>query len=106
MCAFFPSDNFAGLHLTFSKAVFSLYIPTGSIPIFGVNIKYFHSLNPISVLGWFCCYQDLTKPMQTEATDKKWVSIGIKIPPETLYRHLPEIPFHKILQKVKGQIVG
>ena len=59
--------------MTFSKAVLSLYIPTDSIPIFRVNIIYFHSLNPTSVLGWFCCYQDLIRPMHSKAIDEKWL---------------------------------
>jgi hypothetical protein len=44
--------------------------------------------------------------MQTETIDKKWASKGIKIPQETLYRLLPEIPFYPLLQKAKGQIAG
>ena len=31
---------------------------------------------------------------------------GKEIPFKSLYRHLPEIPFHALLQKAKGQIVG
>jgi len=33
-------------------------------------------------------------------------SKGIEIPFKSLYGHLPEIPFHPLLQKAKGQIVG
>jgi len=33
-------------------------------------------------------------------------SKGIEIPLKSLYGHLPEIPFHPLLQKAKGQIVG
>jgi hypothetical protein len=44
--------------------------------------------------------------MQTGAIEKKWASKGIKIPLETLYRHLPEIPFHDFLQKVRGWVDG
>jgi len=57
--------------LTFSNAILSLYIPTCSIPFFRVNIKYFHSLNPTSVLGWFCCYKDLISPVQNGAIKEK-----------------------------------
>jgi hypothetical protein len=33
-------------------------------------------------------------------------SKGIEIPFKSLYGYLPEIPFHPLLQKAKGQIVG
>jgi len=33
-------------------------------------------------------------------------SKGIEIPFKSLYGHLPEIPFHTLLQKAKGQVVG
>ena len=70
-----------------------------------MDIKYLHSLNPTSVPGWFCCHQDLIRPMQTGAIEEKWASKGIEIPRETLYGHLPEIPFHPLLQKAKEQVV-
>jgi len=44
--------------------------------------------------------------MQTGAVDKKCACKGIKIPMETLYGHPPETPFHPLLQKAKGQVVG
>jgi hypothetical protein len=51
------------------------------------------------------CYQDLIRPMQTGAIDKKCASKGIKILMEALYGHLPETLFHHILQKVRGLAV-
>jgi len=30
----------------------------------------------------------------------------IEIPFKSLYGHLPEIPFHTLLQKARGQVVG
>ena len=30
----------------------------------------------------------------------------IEIPLKSLFRNLPEIPFHPLLQKAKGQVVG
>ena len=33
-------------------------------------------------------------------------SRGIEIPLKSLYGHLPEIPFHTLLQKARGQVVG
>jgi hypothetical protein len=63
-------------------------------------------MKPTSVLGFFFGYQDLIRPMKTQAIDKKWASKGITIPPETLYRRLPGILLHPLLQKVKGQVIG
>ena len=51
----------------------SLYITTVSMPIFCVNIKYFHQLTPNSVPGWSCCYQDSIRPMHNGALDEKWL---------------------------------
>ena len=42
-----PERNWTSLSLIFSSAFLSLYIPTGSIPIVFVNIRYFHSLELI-----------------------------------------------------------
>jgi hypothetical protein len=33
-------------------------------------------------------------------------SKGIEILFNSLYEHLPEIPFHTLLQKARGQVVG
>ncbi len=33
-------------------------------------------------------------------------SKGIEIPLESFYGHLPEISFHTLLQKARGQVVG
>jgi hypothetical protein len=33
-------------------------------------------------------------------------SKGIEIPFKSFYGHLPEIPFHILLQKATGQVVG
>ena len=33
-------------------------------------------------------------------------SKGIEIPFKSLYGHLPEIPFHTLLQKARGLVVG
>jgi hypothetical protein len=43
--------------------------------------------------------------MQIGAKEKK-SSKRIKIPLKPLYGQLPKIPFHPLLQKAKGQIVG
>ena len=71
-----------------------------------MNIEYFHSLNPALVLGCVCYYQDLIRPMQTGAIDKKWACKGVKIPLETLCGHLPEVHFHTPIQKVRGYVGG
>jgi len=44
--------------------------------------------------------------MQNIAIEKKWASKGTNIPLETLYGHLPEILFHPLVQKARGQVVG
>jgi hypothetical protein len=41
----------------------------------------------------------------------KWIaklaaSKRMEIPPKSLYGHLPEIPFHTLLQKARGQVDG
>jgi hypothetical protein len=56
------------------------------------------------MLGWFCCYQDLIRPIQTGGIDEKWLQ-GKGIPFKSFYGHLPEIPFHPLLQKARGQVV-
>jgi len=38
--------------------------------------------------------------------DKKWACKGIRIPPETLCGHLPEVHFHTPIQKVRGYVGG
>jgi hypothetical protein len=39
--------------------------------------------------------------MKRNIFEKAKASTGIKIPLEASYRHLPAIPFHRILQKVR-----
>jgi hypothetical protein len=48
--------------------------------MFRVEIKYFYSLKPTSVLAWFCCYQGLIRPMQTGAIDEKWLQANKNSP--------------------------
>jgi hypothetical protein len=47
----------------------------------------------------------MIRPMQIGAIDEKG-SKGIEIPFKSLYGQPPEIHFHTVLQKAKGQVVG
>jgi hypothetical protein len=55
--------------MTFSKAIFSLFIPIDTLPIFRVKIKHFHSLTPNSVLVVLL----LSRLDKADAAPKPWM---------------------------------